>query len=162
MQSHIGGASYRATELDCTRSSGDFVPVGQVTLFVYHTTDMQARTPRQIIDQAVEENRFGERLLYVMACAFAVVGLLVLVWAAINRLPVIAVAGSISTSLFWPAAKSARQTRKESVAIRLLEAPLSRADTAREAAEMPQQLFDELMQERQSVERTKGKTASEE
>jgi hypothetical protein len=121
---------------------------------------MQVRTPRQIIDQAVAENRLGERLLYVMACAFATVGLLVLAWAAINRLPLIAVAGSISTSLFWPAAKSARQTRKESIAIRLLEAPLSRADTATEAAEMLRQLFDELMLDRQGTERKKGTAAS--
>jgi hypothetical protein len=120
--------------------------------------DMPARTPRQIIDQAVAENRFGERLLYGMACAFAGIGLFVLIWAAINRLAVIAVTGSISTALFWPAVKSARQTRKENIAIRLLEAPLSRADTAKEAAEMVRQFFHELMLDSESV-RAKSKAA---
>ena len=110
---------------------------------------MSVRTPRQVIDQAVKENRFGERLLYGMACAFAAVGLLVLIWAALNRLPVLAVAGTISSALFWPAMNSARQTRKESIAIRLLEAPLSRADTAQEAADMLRHFFDDLMLEKQ-------------
>jgi len=121
--------------------------------------DMPARTPRQVIDQAVAENRFGERLLYGMACAFVVIGLFVLVWAAINRLPVIAAAGSIATALFWPAVKSARQTRKESIAIRLLEAPLTRADTAKEAADMLWQFFDGLMLEKQSAVRASSKPA---
>jgi hypothetical protein len=113
---------------------------------------MRARTPREVIDQAIAENRFGERLLYGMAVAFAAIGLLVLVWAAVTREPVVAVAGSISSYLFWPAAKFARQTRKESIAIRLLEATLSRADTAAEAARMLGRLFDELMLEKRGTQ----------
>lgn len=122
---------------------------------------MPARTAREVIDQAVAENLFGERLLYGMAFAFAVAGLFVLVWAAIHRLPVIAVTGCVSSYLFWPAVNSARKTRKESVAIRLLEVPLSRADTAREAAEMLQRQFLKQMSEKQAAGRTKSKVASE-
>jgi len=57
--------------------------------------------------------------------------------------------GTLASGLFWPAMNSARRTRKESVAIRLLEAPLSRADTAKEAAEMLQHLFHEIFREKQ-------------
>lgn len=121
---------------------------------------MAARTPRQVIDLAVAENRFGERLLYGMACAFVGIGLFVLIWAVIQGSPIVAVCGSISSALFWPAINSARQTRKESVAIRLMEAPLSRADTAKEAADMLQKLFDDLMLEKQKAARAKIKAAS--
>lgn len=102
------------------------------------------RTAKEIIDEAISENRFGERLLYGFAIAFVSVGLSVLIWGAMTRAPMISLAGAISSGFFWPAMRSARQTRKESIAIRLLEAPLSRADTAREAAEMLHRLFDEL------------------
>lgn len=108
---------------------------------------MDVRTPRQLIDQAIRENRFGERLLYGMASTFIVVGLFVLVWAAIHGEGAVAVAGSIATALFWPAMKSARRTRKESVAIRLLEAPLSLAQTAVEANNMLQLFFVNAMRE---------------
>jgi hypothetical protein len=40
---------------------------------------------------------------------------------------------------------SARRTRKESLAIRLLEAPLSRADTAKDAAETLRRFFGQLL-----------------
>jgi hypothetical protein len=106
---------------------------------------MRARTPREVIDQAIEENRFGERVLYFLACAFAIIGVLMLAVAAWNRLPLVGGVGGVSTVLCWPAVASARQTRKESIAIRLLEAPLSRADTAHEAAQMLQELFNRLM-----------------
>ena len=121
---------------------------------------MAVRTPRQVIDQAVAENRFGERLLYGMACAFAAVGLFVLIWAAINRLSIVALAGSGASALFWPAVNSARKTRKESVAIRLLEVPLSRAETAAQAADMLKNVYDELMLEKQPKARAKEKAAS--
>jgi hypothetical protein len=121
---------------------------------------MAPRTPRQVIDDAVSENRFGERLLYFMTLTFAVIGLFLLSWAAINRLPIVAAVGCVSSYLFWPAMKSARQTRKESVAIRLLEAPLGRADTAKEAADMLRQVFDKLMLEKKSEERAKSKAGA--
>jgi len=111
---------------------------------------MTVRTPRQVIDQALKENQFGERLLYSMACTFIVVGLFVLVWAAVHGERLVAVLGAISSALFWPAMNSARQTRKESVAIRLLEAPLSRADTAIEAANMLQLFFADTMRQQQT------------
>jgi len=108
---------------------------------------MAPRTARDVIDQAVEENRVGERLLYGMACVFGATGVFLIAWAAIEKLPFVAVAGALSTSLLWPSISSARKTRKESVAIRLLEVPLSRADTSEEASAMLHRFFEQQMRE---------------
>jgi hypothetical protein len=53
-------------------------------------------------------------------------------------------------SLFWPSMSSARRIRKENIAIRLLEAPLSRADTAKEAAQMLHKLVGDVMADKRS------------
>ncbi len=111
---------------------------------------MAARTPRQIIDQAVKENRYSAYLVYGMASVFALVGVGVLVWAVLNRAPVLGLAGSLPTALFWPAVNCARQTRKENVAIRLLEAPLSHAESAKEAADILGRVYADLMLEKPS------------
>ena len=47
-------------------------------------------------------------------------------------------------ALFWPAMSAARQMRRENLAIRLLEAPLSQAETAQAAADMLQKMFIEV------------------
>jgi hypothetical protein len=107
-----------------------------------------------VIDKAISENQLGELLLYGLAGTFASIGSFVLVWATLHGESLVAVAGSIASSLFWPAIRSARQTRKESIAIRLLEAPLSRADTAKEAADMLHRFFDSLMLERTRAAQT--------
>lgn len=103
------------------------------------------RTPKDVIDQAISENRISEWLLYAFSIIFVTVGLCVLVWGVVKGETISTIAGFISTSLFWPAMTSARRTRKENIAIRLLEAPLSRADTAKEAAEMLHKLVDDIL-----------------
>ncbi len=103
------------------------------------------RTAKDVIDQAIEDNRLSEWLLYTFSVLFVVVGLGVLVWGLMKGETISAIAGLVSTSLFWPAMTSARRTRKENIAIRLLEAPLSHADTAKEAAEMLYGLVDEIL-----------------
>lgn len=92
------------------------------------------RTARSVIDAAIWENRFGERLLYGFAVLFVSVGLFALIVAVVRNQGISALAGGIASSLFWPAMREARQIRKENMAIRLLEDPLSRASTATEAA----------------------------
>jgi len=106
---------------------------------------MRLRTPGEVIDKAIQENRVGERILYGLACVFAILGVSILAIGAWNRSTLLGGVGAISTSLCWPAVASARQTRKESVMIRLLEVPLSRPDSARNTAQMLQDLFDRLM-----------------
>ncbi len=95
---------------------------------------MKPRNAKAIIDQAIRENRIGEYLLYSFAAMFVVVGLSVLVWGIVDGEPIIAGAGSVSSILFWPAMSSARRTRKENIAIRLLEAALDGVGTGKEAA----------------------------
>lgn len=82
-------------------------------------------------------------MLYVFAILFVVAGLSLIVLGAVRENPIVSLVGSIASILFWPAMASARRTRKENIAIRLLEAPLSRADTAKEAADNLRQVFGE-------------------
>jgi hypothetical protein len=92
------------------------------------------RSAQQLIDQAIAENRLGERLCYILVVVFVVIGIGVIIWGASAGQGVVSIAGSIASLLFWPAMREARQIRKENMAIRLLEDPLSRAETAEEAA----------------------------
>lgn len=113
-----------------------------------------SRTARAVIDQAVSENRAGERLLYAFAVTFVILGISIIGWGLWRHEVAFAAIGTLAGSLFWPAMNCARRTRKESIAIRLLEAPLSRADTAKEAADMLREVFHELFRESEQVEMT--------
>ena len=106
------------------------------------------RTAKSVIDQAIKDNRKSEWLLYGFAILFVLVGVFILVWGILKTEPISAVVGLISSGLFWPAMSSARRTRKENIAIRLLEAPLSRADTAKEAAEMLHRLVNDILSDK--------------
>jgi len=108
----------------------------------------KARTARQVIDQAITENKASERLLYSLAAVFATLGVAILVLGAIKGEPLIALAGSISAALFVPAVRLARQTRRENIAIRLLEAPLGMAETAQQAAETIQRLVENVLRDK--------------
>jgi hypothetical protein len=99
------------------------------------------RTAKDVIDQAIRENKSVERLLYVLCSAATGIGLFVLVLAAVQRQPIVALASSIPISLLWPAIRFTKDTRKENIALRLLEVPLSRAQTATAAAETLKHLF---------------------
>ncbi len=110
------------------------------------------RTAQEVIDQAVSENRAGERLLYAFAVVFVVLGIAIIGLGLWRHELAIAALGTLASALFWPAMDCARRTRKESVAIRLLEAPLSRADTAKEAADMLRDVFHELFQGKEEHE----------
>lgn len=101
------------------------------------------RTADEVIDRAIEENRFGERLLYAFAILFVIVGLILITIGVLSGNPVTGLLGLISNALFFPAMWSARRTRQESVAIRLLQAPLMQADTSKEAAEAIRVVFIE-------------------
>src|SRR5437660_12349816 len=110
------------------------------------------RTAREVIDQAIAENRVGERLLYAFAAIFVTFGISIVIWGLWRHEIAIAAVGTVASALFWPAMKCARQTRKESIAIRLLEAPLSRADTSKEAANMLRELFHDLFRDKEEIE----------
>src|SRR5690242_11556898 len=93
------------------------------------------RTARDIIDEAINDNRRWEYLAYVFASVFVFVGVTAITWSMFTKQPLATLGGSIESLLFWPSLRSESRIRKENIAIRLLEAPLARADTAKEAAE---------------------------
>ena len=99
------------------------------------------RSATEIIDQAIHENRFAEIVLYSLAVAVVLVGSSVLVYGVLSGQTVVSIVGVISNSLFVPAMMFAKRIRTENIAIRLLEASLIRADTAREAAEAIRENF---------------------
>lgn len=122
---------------------------------------LRPRTATEVVDAAIRENRFGEFVLYGIAIACVVSGLALLAVATIRRDPITGVLGAVCTSLFWPAAKLARQIRKETLAVRLIEAPLLRAETANEAAQMLQHFFESSMIERQEKPSQRVATAGD-
>ncbi len=99
------------------------------------------RSPKQVIDQAILDNKSGERLLYLYSVSIALVGLAVLGWGIYKESNVLPIVGACMSGLLIPAVRLARSIRRENIAIRLLEAPLSLAETATEAASTLNQFF---------------------
>jgi hypothetical protein len=96
---------------------------------------------RSLIDRAIRENRPGEYLCYGLAVVFVFIGIGVLIGGALSGNGVVSLAGTVSSILFWPAMREARQIRRENLAIRFLEAPLPEATTAAEAAKAIRDAF---------------------
>jgi hypothetical protein len=101
------------------------------------------RTANQVIDQAIEDNKFTEHLLNGFAIVFVACGLLTLIAGAIRNESLVTIAGAVATSLFYPAMRQARQIRRENIAIRLLESPLSKAETSHEASIAVKEFFSD-------------------
>jgi hypothetical protein len=101
------------------------------------------RTANQVIDQAIEDNKFTEHLLNGFAVVFVASGIVTLIAGAIRGESLVAIAGAVATSLFYPAMRQARQIRRENIAIRLLEAPLSKAETSHEASVAVKEFFSD-------------------
>ena len=99
------------------------------------------RTPKLVIDQAIRENRFPEKLSYVFASTFVVMGVVSFVWLMCKWEPVLTVITTISSACSWPAMNSARDIRRQNIAIRLMEIPLSRAENASSAASILEEFF---------------------
>ena len=102
------------------------------------------RTAKEVIDQAIAENKSGEWLIYGFATVFALVGLFLLIWAALKGELIVALAGALSGSLCWPAVRAVERIRSQNMAIRTLEIALRRADTGKKAAKMLVDLYGEL------------------
>ena len=107
----------------------------------------EARTAKDVIDDAIRENNSASWLLYGFAIAFVLVGLSVLVIGIVNNNNTVSVLGTVASVMFWPAMSAARRTRKENIAIRLLEVPLSQSSTSEEAAEMLHKFFEKILNE---------------
>ena len=98
-------------------------------------------TAKQVIDQAIGDNKLNEYLLYGFASVLVFCGVAVLVVGAYRGEGLVALAGSISSGLFFPAMNEARKICRENIAIRLLERPLSMAETSHEAADALKEFF---------------------
>lgn len=109
------------------------------------TDYLRGRQPSEIINQAISENKATWRLLYTFASLVIVIGLSVLVWAIVNQQRVAGIVGFLIALLFWPAFNLIRKTQKEDLAIRILEVPLNRADTAKRAADLLSDFFKQNM-----------------
>lgn len=101
----------------------------------------EARTPRQVIDQAIRENWWASALCYTLVIVFVLAGLGVLIGGAVAREGLVSLAGSVASVLFWPALNNARAIRELNLSIRLLEIPLSRSSNAKEAADALRLVF---------------------
>lgn len=91
------------------------------------------RTVREVIDQAIRENRPNEYLLYAFATLLFLAGLALLVASAFWEKWIPCVAGTLAQALCLPPMLLAKRIRKENMSIRLLEAALTKAETADDA-----------------------------
>jgi hypothetical protein len=106
--------------------------------------DKLMRTAEETISQAIKENRFPEFLLYAFAIIFVVTGE-VLIWSAIEHDHALGAIGGVGLNgLAWPAFAQTRELRRENLMLRMLEIPLSKAQTADEAAKMLTDAFRNL------------------
>lgn len=103
------------------------------------------RPVSDVINDAIIENRFAERLLYFYSTAILIVGVSILIWGTTNSNIVASIGGFACTNLIWPAMAAARRTRKENIAIRLLEVSLTNAKSEDEAAMMIANTFEKVL-----------------
>ena len=78
-----------------------------------------------------------------------------LIGAILNRMPLMGL-GAAASFLAIPAMTTANEIRKQNMAIRLLEIPLNKAETAEEAAALIQQFFQSTFHESRPVGETKA------
>jgi hypothetical protein len=95
---------------------------------------------RDIIENAIQENRTREKLLVGFAMVFVLLGTAVLGWGMVND-SLIAYAGVAESVLFVPAILLVRRINRENTALRLLEIPLRKTKTADEAARVLTRFF---------------------
>jgi hypothetical protein len=104
-----------------------------------------------VIDQAIKDNRLNEYLLYAFSCTFVLGGMLALIAGVLRDQGLVALAGGIASALFYPAMDQARQIRRENIAIRLLERPLSMAETSHDAAVALKEFFVDTFISRRQI-----------
>jgi F0F1-type ATP synthase assembly protein I len=105
-----------------------------------------SRPTSAVINQAIEENKAGQRILYLAAFFCLVTGVVILIWQIHHQQPVMAILGFLLALLSLPLFTWIKSTKKQNLALRLVEVPLSRADTAKQAAELVSKLFKQSME----------------
>jgi len=92
--------------------------------------------PKEVIDQAIQDNRVPMVILYVFACMFVISGVLLITPSIWNRMPLAAVSGAALNGLTWPAVGVTRVLRQQNPMLQMLESLLTKARTEEEAAKM--------------------------
>ena len=100
------------------------------------------RSSKEVIDQAIRENRPGEIICYAFAIVFVVCGVGALIVGAVRGEGLVASAGGVASALFWPSLQIAMKIRRQNIAIRMLESALDRADTAKDATDALRVFFE--------------------
>lgn len=109
----------------------------------------EPRSAKLVIDQAIRDNRRWEWLCFSTTVALVLLGIVVIVRAMIaDQSAVVTVVGGVAGSLFWPALRIGNRVRKENQSMRLLEIPLSKAETEEAAANMLKEMFQQIFVER--------------
>ncbi len=99
------------------------------------------RTADHVISQAINENRVPEYILYGFAITFVVTGEILIGWSMYHGDALSTVVGLALNCLAWPAFRETRRLRQANLMLRTLEIPLSKAQTAEEAAKMLTEAF---------------------
>ncbi len=105
---------------------------------------MATRSAKEVIDDALRDNRAWEWLCYATVISIVVAGLTVLLIGAIRGDGIIALAGGGVTGLFFFALRFARLIREENIRIRLCEVALTKAKTRHEVGQILRDAFTRL------------------
>ena len=100
------------------------------------------RNATDVIEQAINENRLGEHLLYLFSSTAFFAGLAPLTYGVFKAESLTAILGTVANVMFYPAMRLAKAIRDQNMAIRLLEIPLNNSKTAEEAATLLRQFFE--------------------
>ena len=94
------------------------------------------RPAKDIIDDALRDNRSWEWLCYALVFLLVLTGVGTLITGIIQQKEVVVLTGGGVIGLFWPAMRFARGFRQDNIRIRLFEYALAKATTATEAADI--------------------------
>jgi hypothetical protein len=101
----------------------------------------EPRTAKEIIDQAINDNRAREYHCYRCATIFVLIGVVIIAYGLVTGSWPQTAVGTLVIGMFLLAMRDALEIRRENIAIRLMEVPLSKATTARDAAEVIRDVF---------------------
>ena len=92
------------------------------------------RSAKAVIDAALAENRFWEYTCFGLIVAFALVAVGALVTAVVRGEWTFVAGGLGASGIVWRSLEHAMLIRRQNVATRLIEVPLSKATTVDEAS----------------------------
>jgi len=90
------------------------------------------RTPGEVIDLAIAENKRWDWLCFGLVIAFATVGLVAIGYGAATNQQWTTIGGSVASVIFWPTLYYALGVWRSNTALRVLEASLSDPKEAKE------------------------------